>query len=52
MSKTLYQSVKFKRDRRSAWEKGLKQVNQEGIIILDSNKNIVEKIYKIEVCWI
>lgn len=47
----LYQPIRFKRDRKANWEKGLKQVNQDGILIFDSNKNVVDKIYKIETCW-
>lgn len=48
---TLFQPIRFKRDSKSKWEKGLKQVNQNGVLIFDSNKNVVNKIYKMETCW-
>lgn len=47
----LYQPVQFKRNSKSRWEKGIKEISKNGVLIYDSDKNIVEKTYKIEVCW-
>lgn len=48
---SLFQPIRFKRSSKSKWEKGLKEVSENGTMIFDSNKNIVKNTYKIEICW-
>lgn len=48
---TLFQPVRFKRDKKSKWERGIKQISKSGIVIIDYKEEIVEHVYKFEVDW-
>lgn len=49
--KVLFQPVRFKRDKKSQWERGVKQIDSTGTKIIDYKENIVDNVYKFEVCW-
>lgn len=47
----LFQPVKFKRNEKSEWERGIKQIDNTGIKIIDYKENVIEDVYKYEVDW-
>lgn len=47
----LYQPVRFKRNRRGSWERGLKLIDTIGEKILDYDMKEVVDCYKFEVDW-
>lgn len=48
---TLYQPVRFKRDKKGDWERGVKLVGASGEKILDYDMKEVFSYYKFEVDW-
>lgn len=47
----LYQPIRFKRTKDSEWERGIKQICEEGIKILDYSTNIVKNPAKVQADW-
>lgn len=49
---TLYQPIKFKRNRKSSWEKGVRILDQSGEKFLDYDMKEIINFYKFEVDWV
>lgn len=47
----LFQPIRFKRNKESKWERGIKRIDSLGITLIDYNQNIICDPYVFEVDW-